>query len=228
MKLPYSGYLKRPDGPMLLCYITSRQQFPDGQMRQLLAKIEECVAAGIDYIQLREKDLSVRDLETLATAAARLFPSEGPKLLVNSRVDVALACRCHGVHLPSNDLPASEARAILARGGTVHSVIGVSVHSLEELAYAEAHGADFAVFAPVFEKDGRTIGDGLKKLKEACQRPHRDMPVLALGGITLENAHLCMESGANGIAAIRLFQENDVAKVAAQLRGANFPESPQQ
>lgn len=231
MKLPYSGYLKRPDGPMLLCYVTNRRQFPgdpDGQMRQLLSKIEECIAAGIDYIQLREKDLSVRDLETLATAAARLFPLEGPKLLVNSRVDVALACRCHGVHLPANDLPASEARAILARGGPVHSVIGVSVHSLDKLAYAEAHGADFAVFAPVFEKDGRTIGDGLKKLKEACQRPHRDMPVLALGGITLENARLCMEAGADGIAAIRLFQENDVAKVAAQLRGANFPESPQQ
>lgn len=222
MKLPYSAYLKRPNGPMRLCYITSRQQFPgspDEKIRRLLARIEECVAVGIDYIQLREKDLSTRALESLAQAAARLFPSSaGSKLLINSRLDVALASGAHGVHLPANDLSASEARALLACGGCSHPVIGVSVHSVEELSNAEAHGADFAVFAPVFEKDGRRIDDGLKKLAEACAKPNRDMPVLALGGVTLENARQCIEAGADGIAAIRLFQENDAAKVATQLK----------
>lgn len=226
MKLPYSGYLKRPNGPLLLCYITSRRQFsggPDDQMRQLLAKIEECVAAGIDFIQLREKDLSARALEELADAAIRLFPPGGPaRLLINSRLDVVLACRAHGVHLPAHDLSASEARAILARAGCDQPVIGVSVHSAEELAHAEAHGAGFAVFAPVFEKEGRTISDGIKKLEQACHSPNRDMPVLALGGITLENARQCMKAGADGIAAIRLFQENDVAKVAKSLRELQF------
>lgn len=214
---------------MLLCYITSRQQFsggPDDQTRQLLAKIEECIAAGIDYIQLREKDLSARTLEKLANAAVRLFPADAPtKLLISSRIDVALACGAHGVHLPANDLSASEARAVLAQGGCVHPVIGASIHSVEELSYTEAHGADFALFAPVFQKDGLAIDDGLKKLEEACRRPNRDMPVLALGGITLENAGQCIEAGADGIAAIRLFQENEVAKMAAQLRQLKFPES---
>ena len=97
-------------------------------------------------------------------------------------------------------------------------MIAASVHSVEELAYAEAHGADFTVFGPVFEKDGEKASDGLRNLEEACLKPDRDMPVLALGGITLANAQQCIESGADGIAAIRLFQENDAAMVAAQLR----------
>lgn len=134
MKLPYSGYLKRPNGPMLLCYISSRRQFsggPEEQIRRLLNKIEECIAAGIDYIQLREKDMSGRALENLAAAAAGLFPANGTsRFLINSRVDVALACGAHGVHLPANDLSASEARALMTRGGCARPTIGVSVHSL--------------------------------------------------------------------------------------------------
>ena len=222
MKLPYSGYLQRPSGPMQLYYITDRRHFPgnaEEQRKQLLAKIAECVAAGVDYIQLREKDLGVRALEELAKAAMGLVPKEGStRLLINSRIDVALACGAHGVHLPANDLAASEARAIFARAGYVQPVIAVSVHSIEELAYAEAHGADFAVFGPVFEKDGQKTSDGLERLEKACHKPDRDMPVLALGGITLANAQQCIEAGADGIAAIRLFQENDAARIAARLR----------
>ena len=223
MKLPYSGYLQRPSGPLQLCYITDRQQFPgdaEEQTRQLLAKIAECVAAGVDYIQLREKDLSIRALEELAKAAMHRAPKEGPtRLLINSRIDVALACGAHGVHLPANDLSASEARAIFARAGYAQPVIAASVHSTEELSYAEAHGADFAVFGPVFEKDGQKTSDGLERLEKACHKPDRDMPVLALGGITLTNAQQCIEAGADGIAAIRLFQENDAARIVTQLRG---------
>lgn len=210
---------------MLLCYISNRLQFPGNQqdqIRRLLAKIEECISAGVDYIQLREKDLSIRALEALAEAAARLFPANSAsKLLINSRVDVALACAAHGVHLPADDLSASEARALMARGGCAGPIIGVSVHSAPKISSAESHGADFAVFAPVFEKEGKTV-DGLRKLAEACSKPNRDMPVLALGGITPENARECMQAGANGIAAIRLFQENNVAKVVACLRQMNF------
>jgi len=223
MKLPYSGYLQRPSAPTKLYYITDRRQFPgsaEDQRRQLLAKIAECVAAGIDYIQLREKDLSIRALEELAKAAMSLAPKDGPtRLLINSRVDVALACGAHGVHLPANDLSASEARAIFARAGYVEPLIAISVHSTEELSYAEAHGADFAVFGPVFEKDGQRTSDGIERLEKACHKPDRDMPVLALGGITVANAQQCIDAGADGIAAIRLFQENDVARIAVQLRG---------
>lgn len=221
-KLPYSGYLQRPAGPLLLYYITDRRQFPgnaEEQKQQLLRKIAECVAARVDYIQLREKDLSIRALEELARAAvALLLPESNTKLLINSRTDVALACSAHGVHLPANDLPASEVRAIFGTAGVVHPVIAVSTHSVKELSYAEAHGADFAVFGPVFEKHGESVGDGLEKLRQACRKPDRAAPVLALGGITLENAHLCLAAGADGIAAIRMFQENAAAEIAAQFR----------
>lgn len=227
MKLPYSGYLQRPAGPILLYYITDRRQFPgapEQQKHELLDKIAQCIAAGVDYIQLREKDLSIRILEELAKVAAGLFPPDSrSKLLINSRTDVALACGAHGVHLPANDISASEARTIFGYAGQTDPLIGVSVHSVEELSYAEAHAADFAVFGPVFEKDGKPVGDGIKNLQQVCHKPDRSMPVLALGGITLENARDCIQAGADGIAAIRLFQENDAAALAAELRRIKLP-----
>ncbi len=188
----------------LLCYITDRKQFPgDGREQQLrlLEKIAECAAAGVDYVQLREKDLSIREL---------------------SRIDVALACGAHGVHLPSNDIQASEARVLFVQASKASPVIGVSCHTVQEVAMAEAHGADFAVFAPVFEKDGRKNTSGLDLLREACRRPDMaatPIAVLALGGITLENAAQCISAGASGIAAIRLFQQHDVAQIVETLRG---------
>lgn len=222
MKLPYSGYLRRPAGSLLLYYITGRRQFPgsaEEQEQRLLQKIAECAAAGVDYIQLREKDLSIRALQALANAAIKLLPpGSRTRILINARTDVALACRAHGVHLPANDLPASEVRAIFNCAGMVHPLIAVSAHSLEELSYAQAHGADFAVFGPVFEKGGALESDGIEKLKEACDAPDRAIPILALGGVTLENAGQCIAAGANGIAAIRMFQENEVAEIVSRLR----------
>ncbi len=212
-------------GRLLLCYITDRSQFPGGavdQEQRLLKKIAECAAAGVDLIQLREKDLSARELEKLAEKAVAAIPKGSPaRLLINSRTDVALAAGAHGVHLPANDLVASEVRSIMARAGKIKPVIGVSAHTAEEVAQAEAHGADFAVFGPVFEKDGRLNPGGLEHLRQACRRPPIDgaaMPVLALGGITLENARQCFAAGAAGIAAIRLFQQNTVEPVVTRLR----------
>lgn len=217
MKLPYTGYLQPPTGRPLLYYITDRRQFPgnpEEQCRRLLDKIAECAAAQVDYIQLREKDLGIRALEELATAAVKSLPhGKQTKLLINSRIDVALACGADGVHLPARDLSASEARTLFVRAGNAHPVIVVSTHSLEEVAYAEAHGADFTVFGPVFEKDGGSIRNGLEKLRSVCQKSERAAPILALGGVTLKNASQCIAAGANGIAAIRMFQENEVARV---------------
>jgi len=141
------------------------------------------------------------------------------------------------VHLPANDLPASEVRAIFSGAtstapgivarGIFTPVIGVSAHSAAEVASAEAHGADFAVFAPVFEKVGKNGGtvnrEGLEQMRRICHRADAaqpSMPVLALGGITLENAQQCVAAGAAGIAAIRLFQENNVDAVVKRLRQA--------
>ena len=106
--------------------------------------------------------------------------------------------------------------------------VAVSCHTSADIALAESHGADFAVFAPVFEKKGAP-GTGLKALREACSRTARpdpkveggivhSMPVLALGGVTLENTRACLDAGAAGIAGIRLFQQNDVRGAVDRLR----------
>ena len=208
--------------PPLLYYITDRRQFPGDaqeQERRVLEKIAECAAAGVDLVQLREKDLAAGAMEELALKAMAALAGSRTRLLINSRTDVALACGAHGVHLPANDLAASEVRAIFARAGG-EAVIGVSTHSADEVASAEAHGADFAVFAPVFEKSGSANREGLEELRRACHRTEAaqaPMPVLSLGGITLENAKLCIAAGAAGIAAIRLFQENEVHVVVKSL-----------
>ncbi|HEY7406151.1 MAG TPA: thiamine phosphate synthase [Candidatus Angelobacter sp.] len=210
--------------PPLLYYITDRRQFPGDsreQERRLLAKIAECAAAGVDYVQLREKDLGARALEELANKAMAGLRGSPTKLLINSRTDVALACGAHGIHLPSHDLPASEARVIFTKASVAAPMIGVSVHSEADVAYAESHGADLVVFGPVFEKEGARNPEGLNQLRQICQHRHASasaMPVLALGGITLENALLCLQAGAAGIAGIRLFQENVVNKIVERLR----------
>lgn len=207
--------------PAQLYYITDRRQFAGDareQERRLLEKIRECAAAGVEYVQLREKDPSTRALEELACKAVAAVRGSGTRLLISSRTDVALACGAHGVHLPGNDLQASEVRSIFAQSHAAAPVIGVSAHSLGDVLSAEAHGADFAVFAPVFEKAGAANAEGLEKLREICRRAHGAMPVFALGGVTLENARLCVEAGAAGIAGIRLFQENEVSSVVTALR----------
>ncbi len=213
---------------MLLLYITDRTQFPgdeNARQRALLAKIAEAARCGLDFIQLREKDLSSRDLETLARAARHVVKPPRPekreaitRLLINSRSDVALACGADGVHLPADNLPPSEVRKIWAKvGHPTRPLITVSCHSAAEVAQAATEGADFALFAPVFEKKDAPHASpaGLDRLREACR--HK-IPVLALGGVTLETARACVDAGAAGIAAIRLFQENDIAEVVQRLK----------
>ncbi|HEU5414507.1 MAG TPA: thiamine phosphate synthase [Candidatus Angelobacter sp.] len=216
---PIQSAVPPPQRPLLLYYITNRRQFPGTppeQQERLLEKIGECAASGVDYIQLREKDLTTRELERLAGRARSAIPANSPtRLLINSRLDVALACGAHGVHLPSNWLPASEARAILMRAGQSRPIIGVSTHSAAEVAAAEAHGADFVVFGPAFEKNGAANRNGLEQLAALSRRM---MPVFALGGITLQNAEQSLAAGASGIAGIRMFQMANVADVVKTLR----------
>jgi len=214
---------------LLLCYITDRTQFPgdeNARQRALLAKITEAALRGVDVIQLREKDLPTRELEALARAAVRSVRSPGTenrelttRLLINSRTDVAVACGFDGVHLRSDDVSPAEVRKIWAHAGyPARAIVSVSCHSAGDVARAASEGADFGVFAPVFEKQGAPPASraGLDGLREACRQK---IPVLALGGITLKNAHACVDAGAAGVAAIRLFQENDIVEVVRVLRG---------
>ena len=218
---------------MLLYYITDRRQFPGSAAEQraaLLRKISEAARCGVDYIQLREKDLTACELLELAKDARNAISevaTSGPatRLLINSRLDIALACGADGVHLRSDDISAAEARAAWMQAasardsglGTHDGLIASSCHTAGEVRHAASEGADFVVFAPVFEKGGQR-GVGLEALRAACRELPKVLPVLALGGVTLDNAQACLGAGAAGIAGIRLFQDNDVAEVVARLR----------
>jgi thiamine-phosphate pyrophosphorylase len=220
----------------ILYYITDRSAFPgdeSARRRRLLEKISEAASVGIDYIQLREKDLCARDLESLAQDAMRIIlqlRTENRELrtalLINSRTDVALAAAADGVHLPSNDVSPKDVRQVWKCGAGTPArevspqdpLISISCHSPAEVAQVASNRATVALFAPVFEKKDAPGARpaALDALRQACRS---EIPVLALGGVTLQNAQSCLHAGAAGIAAIRLFQENDIATVVRELRG---------
>jgi thiamine-phosphate pyrophosphorylase len=235
---------------LLLYYITDRKQFPGGppeQSRRVLEKIAEAVRRRVEFIQLREKDLSARELELLARDAVRVVNENLAaqshaepitRLLINSRVDIALAAGADGVHLPANDMTAAEARAIWDKSAVLagqprgQPIIGMSCHSAGEVRRAYADDTDLVVFAPVFEKvigGEAKRGAGLEALRDACETAadeagraiKKRFPVLALGGVTLDNAHECIEAGGAGVAGIRLFQENDIRMVVERLRSSS-------
>lgn len=206
---------------MLLYYITDRSQFPGDEptrRAQLLERISAAARAGVDYIQPREKDLAARDLESLARAAMQRLAGTPTRLLINSRSDVAIAAGAHGVHLRADDISPAGARRIFAVAGIAQPVIAVSCHTADEVRRAHVEGADLVVFGPVFEKSGGQ-GVGLDRLRQACTAAG-PMPVLALGGVTAENAAECVHAGAAGVAGIRLFQGDDVVRSVAALRSS--------
>ena len=230
---------------MLLYYITDRNQFPgtDAERQaRLLERIAEAAAAGVDCIQLREKDMAARPLAHLAEEALRRITPHRTKLLINSRLDIALAVGAAGVHLTSSDLTSSQARVIVAktdrRFQSRDFLVGVSCHSVLEVRVAGDEGADFAVLAPIFEKvlaptamppatrdagkGARLSGIGCEAIREAVR--WTNLPILALGGVSLSNAATCLTAGAAGVAAIRLFQEGDLAETVRRLRALG--ESP--
>ncbi len=206
---------------MHLYYITDRSAFPGDETarrRQLLEKIAEAARAGIDYIQLREKDLSAGDLETLAREVVSILREmrAETKLFLNSRTDIALAIEADGVHLRGDDISPREISDIQSHARrnskleTRNLLIAVSCHSVDDVRRAELEGASFAVLAPIFDK--RTA-----PTVQAVGLQGK-LPVFALGGVTPENARVCLNTGATGIAAIRLFQDNSIEQVVRRLR----------
>jgi thiamine-phosphate pyrophosphorylase len=201
----------------LLCYITDRRQL---RPMSLAAVIRETLRAGVDMVQIREKDLASRELVTLVKEALKATWEPGRELverasrplscgpptclLVNDRLDVALAAGADGVHLGTHSMPVRVVRLVAPRP----FIIGVSCHSLDEALAAESGGADYLVLGPVFEtpsKLGYGPPLGLEKLRDVTSRI--SIPVLALGGISVERVRPCLEAGASGIAGIRIFQD---------------------
>jgi thiamine-phosphate pyrophosphorylase len=219
---------------MIRYYITDRKAA--GGIEPLLCFIGHALEDGVDWIQVREKDLSARELSALVRRILELPNLRGSRILVNSRADIALACGAHGIHLPSDSVapdllrtlaPAGDPDSPLyresqsdgkplpdGRGSFLISnlnsrgfLIGVSTHSPEEARAAQKEGADFVVFSPVFftpSKASYGSPQGIERLREAVRSV--TIPVLALGGITRENAAECVRAGAAGIAGISIFQ----------------------
>ena len=170
-----------------------------------LAGVERALAGGVDFVQIREKDFSARELLDLTRAALALPNPHSTKIVVNTRMDVALAAGAAGLHLPAGSIPPCEWRKITPPG----FVIGVSCHSINEAREAESDGADYLVFGPVFapiSKSSELAPRGLSGLSEAARAVR--IPVLALGGVTDANAAACVEAGAAGVAGISLFQRS--------------------
>ena len=189
--------------------------------RDILQLITAAVAAKIDLIQVREKALTTKILCELATSAAEITRSSATKLLVNDRADVAAAAGANGVHLTTRSLPASVVRQAFGND----FLIGVSTHSLDEARAAYDACADFAVLGPVFETPAKAqYGPplGLERLKHVCGEL-KPFPILAIGGVTEDNFAGCLRAGAQGIAAIRMFEDQQrlsaiVAKIHENLR----------
>jgi thiamine-phosphate pyrophosphorylase len=186
-----------------------------GREAALVALAGQWAAGGVDFIQIREKNLAAGALERLSHRVMEAVKAAGTHtaVLINGRADVALAVGADGVHLSGvSGTTAPMLRRLFAASGSRKALVSVACHSLQDVEKARDEGADIALFSPIFCKiqpDGSlTPGVGLDALKRACEAAGA-MQVCALGGVTVENAEACRAAGAAGIAAIRLFQGAD-------------------
>lgn len=198
---------------------TTSNTTPDTEdFLQLLNLVRAAVAAQIPLFQIREKNLSARLLYELTTKAAALVQGSATRLLVNDRADIALAAGADGVHLTSRSLPVSVVRATYGS----QLMVGVSTHGIVEAEAACSGGADFVVFGPVFETESkRSFGEpqGISRLAEVVAAIP-ELPVIAIGGISIDNFADCLQTGAAGVAAIRLLNDADsLESIVAEIRG---------
>lgn len=179
-----------------VCLITDRKAVRGGDV---LRAVEEALEGGIRAVQLREKDLSGREMYRLAEAMRAVTAKAGAKLLVNDRIDVALAVGADGVHLGLASIPPADARRLVGPA----ALVGCSTHNLAEIREAEGGGADFVIFGPVYPTPSKAAFGppvGVAALKDACAAAR--IPVFAIGGVTAANAGEVLAAGAHGIALI--------------------------
>lgn len=198
---------KRP----LYYYITDRK----GLVREnLLSRIERVIDRGADFVQIREKDLSDRELFDLTSKALGLTRGSECRILVNGRADIALASGAHGVHLPSTGLRPPEVASWLPK----NFLVGVSTHSIQDVCRAAREGADYVLLGPIFataskQQYGSPLG--LEVLRAACTRT--PLPVFGLGGIGPGQVDLILATGAVGVAGIGFFQKQLSAMTRPQV-----------
>jgi thiamine-phosphate pyrophosphorylase len=188
------------------------------EFQAILTQVSAAVAAGIDLLQIREKNLSARVLFELCEQAGRLTSGTSTRLLVNDRADIAAGAGADGVHLTARSLDAATIRKTFG----AKLLIGASTHSIDEAVAARDGGADFIVFGPIFETPSKLQYGaplGLDRLS-AATTSLRNFPVLALGGITFGNAQDCLNAGASGIAGISLFSDHTkLSGIAGGIKG---------
>jgi thiamine-phosphate pyrophosphorylase len=183
----------------IVCLVTDRKTTP----RPILELVHDAAHAGISLIQIRERDLDDRALMALTRAAVEVTAATAARVIVNDRLDIALAARAAGVHLRENSFSVARVRSIVPAG----FIVGRSVHS-EDTAAAidEAGGCDYLTFGTVFPSASKAAGHaatGVAGLRRVCERVR--LPVLAIGGLSVDNAGEAAAAGAAGLAAIGLF-----------------------
>jgi thiamine-phosphate pyrophosphorylase len=217
----------------ILCYVTDRKSLPTkiapDNFAPLLEQIAAAASADVNWVQIREKDLSAKELSSLTRAAVAQTKQINERnrtltrIIVNDRLDVAQS-EGGGVHLGEHSLPVHDvckwlaAKPNFAEGDKF--LVGASCHSVQSVASAAHDGADYIFFGPVFATPSKArfgAPQGLQRLAEACNCV--SIPVIAIGGITVDNACDCFAAGAGGIAAIRLFQDaGNLASLVSCLR----------
>ena len=206
-----------------LCLITDRRALgPDPEALDLVVQLAvDAARAGVDVVQLRERDLTAAALVALARRAVAAMRGTAARLAVNDRLDVALAAGADGVHLTTRSLEPRVVRACTRPG----LLVGASTHSEAEVETASAGGVDYVVCGPVYDTPSkRGMGDPLGPDRVGAIAAASRVPVLALGGLTRENAPATVAAGAAGVAAIRLFQDAWLAgrleALVAELKGS--------
>ncbi len=210
---PSDPQSQRP--PFRLQLITDRKAVA---ANELIATVRAAVRSGVDALQLREKDLDSRTLLSLAIELRQVTREQGAKLLINDRIDVALAAAADGVHLPASSFLPADARTLLGQ----RAVIGVSTHSLAEALVAQASGADYILFGPVFDTPSKRafgLPQGVMALRAVAAAVR--IPVIAVGGIDATNIPEILQHGARGVAVISaILKAADVAAISAAMRAA--------
>jgi thiamine-phosphate pyrophosphorylase len=192
-----------------LCVVTDRHATGG---RALVDVVRAALDGGARLVQLREKDLDGGPLFALCKELLVETSRYGARLLVNDRIDVARAAGADGVVLPADSFPTAVARSLLGDG----KIVGRSTHSAEEVARAAREHVDFVFFGPLFETPSKAAfgsPQGMAKLEQAARL---GTPVIAIGGLTAENAARTRAAGAHGIAVIREVMSAADPKVAVE------------